>query len=358
MERRTFLKNMVAASGIAFASQLFPGIAVPVPDISRKKTVKKVLNAFYYRAHMYTIVPRQIREDLKWMADIGTDTVTLSILEQDFSAAFENVAFICNEAAKLGMSVIAVPSRWAGILAGAPKVPSLFTIRNPQTWILRKDGTPVDSLVTGRISSIHYEETYEFIIQSLDKLFSSWDIQGIIWDEPKTLGIDYSPKAIEKLGPDPTEEQQLQANVDFYTRINEYLKTHYPDKTTGMFIYSDLSDKVMYKMAETGGLDYYGCDGRPWRLEDGGKTENPGKVLIGHTGQRFIDAAKKQGKKSLFLIENHNMADKDIPLFERRMPELMEMDIDQLIYYYYPRNIENPDKLMNILKNELKTFKR
>lgn len=111
-------------------------------------------------------------------------------------------------------------------------------------------------------------------------------------------------------------------------------------------------------MAETGGLDYYGCDGRPWRLEDGGKTENPGKVLIGHTGQRFIDVAKKQGKKSLFLIENHNMADKDIPLFERRMPELMEMDIDQLIYYYYPRNIENPDKLMNILKNELKTFKR
>ena len=358
MERRTFIKNMAAASSIVFASRLFPGVAAPFSDVVGKKTSGKILNAFYYRAHMYTMVPRHIREDLKWMADVGTDTITLSILEQDFAAAFENVEFICNEAAKLGMSVIAVPSRWAGILAGAPKVPSLFTIRNPQTWILRKDGTPVDSSVTGRISSIHYEETYEFMIQALDKLYSSWDIKGIIWDEPKTLSIDYSPKAIEKMGPDPTEDQQLQANVDFYTKINKYLKTHYPDKTIGMFIYSDLPDKVVYKMAETEGLDYYGCDGRPWRLEDGGKTENPGKVLVGHTGQRFIDAAKKQGKKSLFLIENHNMADKDIPLLKKRMPELLNMDIDQLIYYYYPRNIENPDKLMNILKNRLKTFKK
>lgn len=358
MDRRSFLKYTLAAGGTALVSQAFPESVVAARKAAVNLSSGKFLNAFYYRAHMYTMVPKHIREDLKWMADAGTDAVTIAILEQDFDAAFENVEFICNEAAKLGMSVIAVPSRWGGIVAGSPKVPSVFTTQNPQTWVLRKDGTPVNTPVTGRISSIHYEETYEFVLRSLDKLYKSWDIKGIIWDELKTLKVDYSLKALEKMGPNPTEAQQLQANVDFYSRINKYLKTHYPDKTTSMFIYSDLSDEIVDKMAETQYLDYYGCDGRPWRVEDGGKAENPGKMLVGHVGQRFIDAAKARNKKSLFLIENHNMANADIPLLEKRMPELMQMDIDQLIYYYYPRNIEDPDRLMAIMKRELKSFKK
>ncbi len=357
MDRRSFLKYSLAAGGATLVSRAFPDNVPTLYEKPKIARVDKFLNAFYYRAHMYTMVPKHIREDLKWMADAGNDAVTIAILEQDFDAAFENVEFICNEASKLGMSVIAVPSRWGGIVAGSPKVPSVFTTQNPQTWVLHKDGTPVNTPVTGRISSIHYEETFEFVARSLDKLYSSWDIKGIIWDEPKTLKVDYSPKALEKMGPNPTEMQQLQANVDFYSRLNLYLKTHYPDKTTGMFIYSDLSDIIVNKMAETQYLDYYGCDGRPWRVEDGGKTENPGKMLVGHVGQRFIDAANANNKKSLFLIENHNMANADLPLLEKRMPELLQMDIDHLIYYYYPRNIEDPDRLMAIMKRNLRAYK-
>ena len=358
MERRRFLKyglaagtGVLALQGTAAQNTLFNSGVLP-------QEKDKFLNAYYFRAHMYTMVPRHIREDLKWMADIGTDAVTLAILEQDFNSAFENVEFICNEADKLGMSVIGVPSRWGGLLAGAPKVPSVFTVQNPQTWVLKKDGSPVSSDVSGRISSIHYPETFEFMCNSVDKIFTLWNIKGIIWDELKSLSLDYSPKALEKLGPDLTLEKQVQANVDFYSEINKHIKDHFQGKTTSMFIYSSMEDKIVEKLAETRHLDYYGCDGRPWSISDGGKLEGEGKTLVGREGQRFIDAAKANHKKSIFLIENHNMANADIPLLEKGLPEVLKMNVDQLIYYYYPRNIEDPDRLMGILKKQLVNFKK
>ena len=71
-----------------------------------------LLNAYYFRAHSYTMVPHQVKEDLKWMKAIGTDIVSIAILEQDFFAAVENIDIIFNEASKLNMQVYAVPSRW------------------------------------------------------------------------------------------------------------------------------------------------------------------------------------------------------------------------------------------------------
>jgi hypothetical protein len=79
--------------------------------LSANRKSDKLLNAYYFRGHMYTLVPRHVREDMKWMADVGTNIVSVAVLEQDFFAAVENIEIICNEAAKLGMEVWAVPSR-------------------------------------------------------------------------------------------------------------------------------------------------------------------------------------------------------------------------------------------------------
>ena len=303
----------------------------------QQRSGRKYLNAFYYRAQMYTMVPHQIQEDMKWLANAGTNAITIAVLEQDFDAASENIQFIIKEANKVGMDVIATPSRWGGIVAGAPKVPSVFTIRNPQTWVLNKDGSAFDTSITGRISSINNEETYQFIQNQVDKLFQNWNFKGIIWDEPKTISLDYSPAAIKKFGKDPTMDQQIQANVDFYSRINKHIKTKFPDKSTSFFIYASFDDETIKKLAKIQYLDYFGADGRPWNQKDGGQLECEGKTLLGNQGQRFIDAAHSNNMKSMLLMENHNLPSADIHLLEKGMPELLKMDVDQLIYYYYPR---------------------
>ncbi len=77
MTRRGLLAGGVAARAL--------GAAAARPEI---------VNAYYFRAHMYTMVPRHVREDLRWMAENGCNALTLAVLEQDFTAAVENIEFV------------------------------------------------------------------------------------------------------------------------------------------------------------------------------------------------------------------------------------------------------------------------
>lgn len=353
MDRRKFIKK----TGWTSSALALGKISINDLQASEIKKIEgKLLNAYYFRAHMYTMVPRHVREDLKWMADIGTDVVTIAILEQDLFAAIENIEIICNEAAKLGIKVHAVPSRWGGLFAGAPKVPSIFSVQHPDSWVLNKDGSTHHSYVSGVISSVHYPEVYEFVCTSLDKLFKTWEIAGIVWDEPKNYIEDHSPKATENLGKEAPFVAHIQATVNFHGRLNQYIKENYPTKITSLFNYANIDKEIIDLSAQTAYLDYFGADGRPWSPEDE-MGEKRGKTLL-INGERHLVAAKENNKKTLWLVENHNLKSKDIPLMEKRIPEVISQDIDHLIYYYYPRSLQNPEKNMAVLGKALKAYKK
>jgi hypothetical protein len=294
---------------------------------------------------------------MKWMADMGANVVSIAVLEQDLFAAVENIQLVVEEAKKAGMRVFAVPSRWGGLLAGAPKVPSLFSVLNPQTWMLQEDGKPYQNGNSGVTSSIHYEETFEFFCKSAEAIAGMGGISGIIWDEPKNFATrDFSPKAKEALGSSASPERHAGAMADFYSRVNTFIKDKYPDIDLSMFVYANSSDMIIQKAASIQNMDYFGCDGRPWAHADGGKQESEGKVLLG-PGEKFIAAARENKKKALLLIENHNMTSAEIPLMDRGLPKVMALGAEQLIFYYYPRNIQEPDKNMATLAKHLKKYR-
>jgi len=303
---------------------------------------------------MYTMVPRHVREDLRWMADNGTQAVSVAVLEQDLTAAVENITFICEEAAKVGLAVYAVPSRWGGLLAGAPKVPSVFSVRNPQTWMLDANGKPYTNEISGVTSSVHYPETFEFFCRSVDRIASLFPIKGIIWDEPKQLGTkDYSPLALKNVPAEAPIEAHIRAKTDFFSRVNGHIRRTHPRLSTAMFIYASSDETVTRLAAQIQDLDYYGCDGRPWSEKAGGQMESKGKSLVDQ-GQRFIDAARQYQKKSLLLMENHNMPASDIALMDAGIPAVLALKPDQLVYYYYPRNIGDPERNMAVIAKHLK----
>lgn len=327
----------------------------------------EIVNAYYFRAHMYTMVPRHVRDDLRWMADAGCNTVTLAVLEQDLFAAVENIEFVCSEAQKLGLRVFATASRWAGLTAGAPKVPSLFSVKNPETWIRNKDGSPLwADRISGVISSVHHPATYQFFCESIDTLFKKFPIEGIIWDEPKGFRLDYSKTAVDKLGPDAPKEAHWKATADFYSRISRHVRDQHPRKTISLFIKADSSPVISGFAAQIAPLDYFGCDGRPWDLEtdkqfaegrNADQESGKGKTLIG-PGEKIVALARKQGRKTLMLAENHNMPANMIPAMEAGLPKVIALSPDQLIFYYYPRNIEEPDRNMETIRKALRLIPR
>lgn len=350
MNRRKFLGNTFLLTGG------IPLVNTQVPEIIKKQNAvkDKILNAYYLRAHMYTIVPRQISEDMKWMAGVGTNVVSIALLEQDLWAAGSNIDIICNAATKEGMNVWGVPSRWGGLLAGAPKVPSLFSVQNPDTWILKRDGKPSYNAVSGVVSSIYHSDTMNFFCKTADDFLNRFPLGGLIWDEPKEVGTeDFSRAAIKILGTSSTYEERVTHHAAFFSSINSYLRRRHPKIELSLFNLASIDDIVINTMAKIKELNYYGCDGRPWAMEDGGHLEGVGKTLLDHA-IKFLTIAKMNGVKSLLLMENHNLQSVDFHLLKKGIPKVIEMNPDQLVYYYFPRNVDAPEEEMKIIGNALK----
>ncbi len=365
MNRRTFLKTS------ATATAALPALAVAAEKNSvAPRSVNQTstaIAAYYLNAHMYTIVPAHVRADMEWMAAIGTGYVCIGVLEQDLFAAYENHALIAEEAHRVGMKMIAVPSRWAGLTAGAPKVPSLFTILNPQTWMVNKKGTTaVNPRVSGAISSIHHPDTLKFFCDTLTELYKQHPtMAGFIIDEPKGFQVDKSKMAVDALGANAPVTAHLAATRDFFGRICAFAKQKWPDKLTFLFQQAHNGADELAAGAAVRHLDYYGCDGRPWTLEDDKKMEGSGegqesgkgKVLLSGRGESFIKAARAvPGRKSFFLMENHNLRASMIELMDRNYPAVLALKPDMAAYYYYPRNVQEPDRAMAVIAKHVKKF--
>ncbi len=318
------------------------------------------LSAYYFRAHMYTLVPHQVQEDMQWMADHGTDAVVIGVLEQDFEAAAENIDRICAAAQAVGMGLWVTPSRWGNLIAGCPKVPSIHTSRHPETWALNADGSPHIGFL-GAYASVHHPAVHEFFQTSIARLVTRWPVTGILWDELKALHvIDHHPTAVTALGErhaDPTAH--LAAQVAFFGDINAHAKALRPELHTGAFIFGHCPQEQITAVAQMPALDECGCDGRPWHHSDGGMSDNgsggpPSKFLLDQ-GPAFIAAARAAGKRSYALIENHALPHNCHGLVARRLPEVLAMDWDHCTYYYYPRSCEDPDGAMAVIGAALRS---
>jgi len=364
MNRRAFIKSSSVAATTSIPSVI--GMAAAKKVVSVNNAPARIA-AYYFRAHMYTCVPRHIREDMEWMADKGTNYVCPAVVEQDLFAAQENLNIITQEAERVGMRILAVPSRWAGLTAGAPKVPSLFSTMNPGSWMVGKDGsTSVSPQVSGVISSIHAPETMEFFFESLATMYEqhpSW--AGMIIDEPKAFRVDYSPLAKKSLGENAPVEAHHKASAAFLSRVCAFAKEKWPDKMTIMFEKADTGDKELEISSQVMPLDYFGADGRPWGYEDDNKMKSTdkgqesghGKILLDGVGQKFIDLARRRkGRKSFLLMENHNLQASMIDALSRNYPDVLSLPADMFCYYYYPRNVQDPERVMEIIGRHLKKY--
>ncbi|MEM6522603.1 MAG: hypothetical protein AAF693_02375 [Bacteroidota bacterium] len=61
-------------------------------------------------------------------------------------------------------------------------------------------------------------------------------------------------------------------------------------------------------------------------------------------------------KKSLLVIENQDMPAVSNKIMDKYSPEVMALEPEQLIYYYYLRNVDKSDENMAFIAKHLKTL--
>ncbi len=99
-----------------------------------------IRTGYYLNGSLFAVVPAHVRADFSWMAAHGCTAVAVSVYERDINRR-RLWGLFADEAARAGLALYAVPSRWAGLFAGWPGAPSRFSATRPDTVIRRPDGS-------------------------------------------------------------------------------------------------------------------------------------------------------------------------------------------------------------------------
>lgn len=318
------------------------------------------LAAYYFGAGYFTLVPENIIHDLDDMKALGTDIICIGITENDIDINPGNIEFIVRESHKRGMKVFAVPSRMAGITAGQPVEPPLFGYHNPHTASLRKDGTPVVRKRHGILSSFYHPEVKQYFLDRVGKMTEKFDIDGIIWDEPKSTvpeWQDHSGLALRD-NPDTSFVRYMQDFARFFSEINAEIKANNPNLTIVHFDEACRNDTVIEISATIENLDYYGTDGKPYPVENSPHTGNRATKVLPYYGEKYLKAARANGLKTMMLVENQRLSLEEVGYMEKTFPDILKMDVDLLIYYYYGFFNEAQDENMRVIRSFVPGFKK
>lgn len=359
--KHLFLVTIIA---IALASCTSPstnsGSEKSEKSESKAANSDKLLGAYYFGAGYFTLVPDNIRRDLDEMKELGTDFVCIGITENDINYNDANIKFIVEESHKRGMGVYAVPSRMAGITAGQPVEPPLFGYHHPHTVTIKKDGTPVVRSAHGILSSFYHPEVKDYFINLTSKMVTEFNLDGIIWDEPKSTFIewqDFSELAL-KNNPDSSYVKYMEDFAGFFSDINAELKKVKPELQIVFFDEACRNDTVVEVCATIEHLDYYGTDGHPYPQEKSEHTGNRSRKVLPCWGERYLETGRKNGVKTMMLIENHRLTGDQLDYTEETLPDIINYDLDMLIYYYYGFYKDDTERNMDIIRKNIRKFKQ
>ncbi|MCE9616067.1 MAG: hypothetical protein K8T26_17485 [Lentisphaerae bacterium] len=313
------------------------------------------LTAYYFRGQDLCVVRRHIREDMQWMADVGTDYAAVGVhefqLERLGDAGFD---IICDEAARVGIKIHAIPARWGGLIAGWSTAAGMFSATHPEAWMRNADGTPViRNFAGGAICSIYHPATLESFQHNLTRLLKQWPIDGIVWDEIKVLrDEDHSAAAIKALGGPSTGETHVRNMAAFFSKANQFARAIKPDLVISCFIYAWFEDWIMRHCAAIDGLDYFGIDGVAIPHED------PRRKSVFGNFQRSAVVAREANRKTLCLVET--MPGSGLPLEQAigYVREFIQTPIDNLYYYYHGSNVGPMKRYMSEMKRVLTDWRK
>jgi len=270
---------------------------------------------------------------MAFLADHGFDAIAAGVHEEQYRQPL-GLELVCEEAHRAGLEVLAIPSRWAGLIAGWPVLAGHFAASRPDVWMRDADGAPIVKGFCGPLCSVHHPDVRAYAIAKTEEILRTWDLDGIVWDELKTLTeTDHHPLALEACAGPAEGAAQIAATCELFAACNRAARAVQPDLHICSFIYAHFDDAILEPWSATEGFDDVGCDGKVWRAEDSASV-GP-KLLLEHA-PRYVARAKDLGRRSLALIETQSLDAAQAALTLERLDELLAMGLDHLMVYYQP----------------------
>ncbi len=307
-------------------------------------TNERLVTAYFLCHGHWTVIPHQLEESFRDMVECGFNAVAFSFSESEMSYSRRAFELQIKLAHKYGLKCFVIPSRFGGRFAGAPLMPSMWLSQHEQCRVPGYPGWP--------LACVESKEFVDWVTATMTTLIGDYELDGIIWDEPKGMDIiSRHPDTIARFGPEPTAEQMQDSFVEFLGSLTSHCKSIRPNLTITLFSQKTDQPYFTQKASKIPGIDYVGYDGNLARQSTFHEEPSWVKYRLESVWERTITEAKEAGKRTFALVENMLMPAVAIPEYETNLRAyLANHRPDHLGLYYYAHNNEDPETVHAITK--------
>lgn len=277
--------------------------------------------------------PEVVKQDFHQIRAAGAGSIVYAIHEHEDLRWPRDLARGLNQAQDAGLKVHLSLGRYGNLFAGPSHVPSWYTFRHPQSRVMDRHGRYHE------ISCFNHESFRAWLFKTIEHYLSTYPINGVLFDEPRSLDVTCFCSVCRALCPDVTDLQRFRRRslIDFLGELCACVKrvdTHI--KTTVVLLPQD-----MYQLDELAALphlDTLGCH-LFWSLlrEDVSKVEA--------WGRNVVEATRRHEKRSQLWLQNFSLDEQAEKQMESAFAQLLSAEPDELGCYYYWRNNANPDSV-------------
>ena len=297
-----------------------------------------IVTAYCLSYGHWTVIPHQLEESFREMADCGFNAVALSFSESEMAYSRRAFEIQVDLARACGLKVFVIPSRIGGRFAGAPLMPSLWLAEHPEAAV------PGEAGFAGTVACLEHEPFREYVREFMTTLLTDYPLDGIIWDEPKQEQlISRHPDTLAAFGPEPTAEQMEDGFVDFLADLTAHCLSVRSDLTITLFNQLYSSERFTQASCAIEGIEYAGYDGNLTRQSRFHEEPEWTKYRIESAWERTQAECAAAGKKTFALVENMLMPESELAEYERNLDTYLQTHRpDHLSLYFYAHNNEAP----------------
>lgn len=295
-----------------------------------------ILSAYCLSYGNWTVIPSHWEQVFADMHRIGFDAVDLSFCESEGVYSMRTFEQQVNLAHKHGLKVFVIPSRFGGRFAGAPLMPGYWLTEHPECQV---PGHPM-------LGCLESPAFMEFSEEFVRKIVSSFEIDGIIWDEPKSTDvISLHPDTLRKYGEAPTREDMFSSMLEYLTHLTCIAREIRPSLSVTIFNMPHTSPDFTKQCSRIPGIDFTGFDGTCCEQSYFHEPPRRVKPTVRQMWERTREEARGGGG-TFSLIENILIPDSELEAYENELRlTLREVRPDHLSCYYYGHNNESAERI-------------
>ena len=322
-----------------------------IGDMRKNREKTMLLSAYTLSYGNWTVIPDHWKMTFDDIAANGFDAVDLTFSESEARYAMRTFEMQIRLAHQAGLKVFAIPSRIGGRFAGAPLMPCLWLANHPGS------GVPEDPA----IACLENPEYREWSLHFVENLVSSFEIDGIIWDEPKAVSlVSTHPDTLAKYGPSPTPENMMDSFLEYLTELTAAARRIRPELSVTVFNMPGTDRRFTARCPLIPGIDFCGFDASISRMSYFHEEPREVKPRARQMWKRTVGENPGGSSCGTFvLIENILMPESVHEEYEEELERTMsEIAPDHLSCYYYGHNNEAPAEVQQITMRAIGKFRR